>query len=139
LKRIGTTFEQVYSSVAERAMHTGRYSFSPPFVADTEQPTKIARSACTAVGYDTSKIVTSPLLLEQSQGEWERQIREHIYTKEVKFALNTNNWEFKAPGIAGSDGVAGESQKDVELRFKTFVESLLTSKLSITVPSFLYQ
>lgn len=104
-KRIGTTFEQVYSSVAERAMQTGTL----PFVSDSlfslvQGPDdhvwvySVARTICEAVGYDASKIVTSPLLLEQSQGEWERKIREHIYTKDVKFAMNTNNWEFKAPG-----------------------------------------
>jgi broad specificity phosphatase PhoE len=135
-KRIGQTFEHAYSSLAVRAMHTGN-DLRPMIVPPTHNDTRhihcrcvilcIARLSCEAVGYDVKNITTSPLLLEQSQGGWERQDREVIYTKEVTHAMNTNNWEFRAPGVAPSDGVAGESQRDVETRFASFIDTILAS------------
>lgn len=52
----------------------------------------------------------APDLEELSQGDWEGQLREKIYTPEQLKIINTNNYQFKAPN--------GESQEEVEQRIK---------------------
>lgn len=53
-------------------------------------------------------------LEELSQGDWEGQLRENIYTPEQLRIINSNNYKFKAPN--------GESQEEVENRMYKYID-----------------
>ncbi len=91
-------FDEVYSSPAVRAIGT-------------------ANLACYYVKYPLEKIVVCDELQEQSQGDWEGKPRAPLYTPDVIAAMNSDNWNFKAPN--------GESQKDVEERMLEWVNDKL--------------
>lgn len=82
-------FDEVYSSPAVRTIDT-------------------ARLVCYYVNYPLEKIIVCDELQEQSQGDWEGKSKKQLYTPAVLAAMNSDNWNFKAPN--------GESQKDVEER-----------------------
>jgi broad specificity phosphatase PhoE len=86
-------FHQVYCSTAKRAKQT----------LEGIQKT----FAIEAVQY-------SEQLEELSQGDWEGQLRDKIYTTELLETINSNNYSFKAPN--------GESQQEVEERMYQFIE-----------------
>ena len=88
-------FDEVFASTAVRARETARF-------------------ACEATGIPIDQIQYSESLLELSQGEWEGQIREKIYTPERLKKIRSNGYHFKAPG--------GESPFEVETRMYEWFE-----------------
>ncbi|MFA5583737.1 MAG: histidine phosphatase family protein [Bacteriovoracaceae bacterium] len=85
------------------------FIFSSPAVRALETAKIVAR----ATGFPVSKIVTSDLLQELCQGEWEGRKRKEVYGEDtLKRYINEAN--FKAP--------AGESRAEVEKRMKKFLE-----------------
>lgn len=74
------------------------------------------------IGFDASKIVSSDDLLEQCHGGWEGRLRTEVYTPEVNAALDKDIWRFRPDGLS-ADGLASESQKDVEERIRGYIEA----------------
>ena len=68
------------------------------------------------------EIITSPLLHEVSNGNWEGKLKKETYVPETLDKINANNWLFCPPG--------GESQKDVYKRMYKFIEENLLDKAS---------
>jgi len=103
-KRLATdkvSFDNVYSSPALRAYET-------------------AKIACTEIGFPIDKIMRTEDLLELSQGDWEGQLREKVYTPDMLSKIIANNWEFRPPN--------GESQKDVEERVYNWINKNLVPR-----------
>ncbi len=95
LLREGIMFDELHSSTAVRAMATAEI---------------VART----IEYPTENIMTSPELLELSQGDWEGKVRSEIYTSDVIAMMRKQSPDFRAPN--------GESQRDVEERIYGWVE-----------------
>jgi len=102
----GIVLDEVYSSVANRAIRT-------------------AKLACNEMGIVDDRICCEETIVEQSQGSWERMDRKKVYSPEVLAEMNRTNWTLAAPGCSSVDGAQGESQRDVEMRLMRFLESLL--------------
>jgi broad specificity phosphatase PhoE len=100
IKQENIIFTQAYSSTAKRTQNTAEYCFR--------------EMGCML------PIITDENLLEQNQGDWEGQSRNIYNRPDVRYALDTNNWEF-TPG----DNRKGESQKAVALRMKNWIEEKL--------------
>lgn len=64
--------------------------------------------------FPIEQVQYSAELEELSQGDWEGQLRNEIYSKELLETINSNNYRFKAPN--------GESQEEVENRMYQFIE-----------------
>ncbi|MDO8459693.1 MAG: histidine phosphatase family protein [Nanoarchaeota archaeon] len=108
--REGVKFDEIYSSTAERTQQT-------------------ARIVCGAIGFPIARLITTPKLLELSQGDWEGKELNEIYVPEVLDEMKAKHWNFKAPN--------GESQKDVEERVYSWVEkTLLQRNENLTVGIF---
>jgi len=106
LNASGIVLDEVYSSVANRAIRT-------------------AKLACNEMGIVDDRICCEETIVEQSQGSWERMDRKKVYSPEVLAEMNSTNWTWAAPGCSSVDGAQGESQRDVEMRLMRFLESLL--------------
>jgi len=104
----GKRLDAVFASVASRATDT-------------------AQIACAEAGFPVERIVYDETVVEQSQGSWERRSRQEVYTEEVMARMNSENWEWAAPGASPIDGAQGESQRDVEARMVAFVEGCLSA------------
>lgn len=91
LKKNNVQFDMVFCSNAERAKQTSQF-----------------------LEIKHTNIEYSEAIEELSQGDWEGQDRNLIYTKEQLEIINSNNYKFKAPN--------GESQEEVENRMYTFIE-----------------
>ena len=98
LKCQNIRFDYVFSSTAIRAQQT-------------------AEIALELMGVDRSKLVTSPALLEQSQGSWEGLNRRQCYTDEIIRRMSETNIEFSAPN--------GESLRTVQKRGIEFLEPVI--------------
>ena len=108
--REGIKFDEIYSSTAER----------------TQQPAKIV---CTTIRFPIAGLITTPELLELSQGDWEGKERCEIYTSEVLAEMKAKHCNFRAPN--------GESQRDVEERVYSWVEkTLIDRRKDLTVGVF---
>ena len=79
LHKEGIRFDKIYSSVAIRAKET-------------------ARIACAQIPDFNLPIHFDERLVESSQGEWEGQLRQEIFTPEVRKSIAENPQHFKAPG-----------------------------------------
>jgi broad specificity phosphatase PhoE len=66
---------------------------------------------------DTSKLITSNALLEQSQGSWEGMNRDSCYTAEIMQQMGETHIEFSAPN--------GESMRMVQKRAIEFLEPFI--------------
>mmetsp|Transcript_16973 Transcript_16973/g.24378 ORF Transcript_16973/g.24378 Transcript_16973/m.24378 type:complete len:183 (-) Transcript_16973:293-841(-) len=88
------TFSSIYSSPAARAIET-------------------ANLVCEQIGVEKNRVRLEEALLEIDHGEWEKGVRDELYTEEVKKIQKENPYDFKAPG--------GESQHDVEARVVDFL------------------
>ncbi|RMG65423.1 MAG: histidine phosphatase family protein [Bacteroidetes bacterium] len=97
LHREGYQFDQFYASPAVRAQDT-------------------ARLVAEAIGFDPAHFRTDPRLLEQSQGEWEGQVRAEIYTPARRAEIAANPLHFVAPG--------GESQQQVADRMEAWLRDV---------------
>lgn len=64
--------------------------------------------------FSIEQVQYSAELEELSQGDWEGELRNEIYSKELLETINSNNYRFKAPN--------GESQEEVENRMYQFIE-----------------
>ena len=91
-------FDYVFSSTAIRAQQT-------------------AEIALELMGVDRSNLVTSPALLEQSQGSWEGLDRRECHTDEVIQRRSETHFEFSAPN--------GESLRMVQKRGVEFLEPVI--------------
>jgi len=100
LKHSSITFNEVYSSTAERTQET-------------------ARTVGLHLGYSLNDVIKTPDLLELDQGDWEGKPREQIYTQETLNLINSDNWIFTPP--------KGESQKDVEERMLGWLNEYVVS------------
>jgi len=101
IKEKGISFDFVYASPAVRTMDT-------------------AKIVCKELDFREEKIITSELIQEISQGEWEGKLRKNCYTPEVMIELDKQGWDFKAPG--------GESRKEVEDRVVKFLNEEIITK-----------
>jgi broad specificity phosphatase PhoE len=101
LVREGLQFDRIYSSTAERTKET-------------------ARIVCDILGFPIERLVTTPELLELSQGDWEGKDRNETYTPEILAEMKNKHWDFKAPN--------GESQRDVEKRVYSWIENNFIKK-----------
>jgi broad specificity phosphatase PhoE len=98
LKYQNTQFDYIFSSTAVRAQQTAKISLD-------------------IMGIDTSKLITSDALLEQSQGIWEGLNRQSCYTDEIIQQMNEVHIEFSAP--------KGESLRIVQKRGVEFLEPFI--------------
>jgi broad specificity phosphatase PhoE len=94
LKENQISFDSVHSSLAIRARDTAHISL-------------------TTAGAPLEEIVYSDELLELHQGEWQGRLRQEVYNEETRRIINSDPWEFKAPG--------GESQREVECRMLSYL------------------
>lgn len=95
LKAEGKLFGNVYSSTAERAMHT-------------------ADIACGHIGFETGKIVRLDELLEIRRGEFSGRLRSEAYDAATRKMMDCNPYHFAPPG--------GESQRMVEQRMMEWLK-----------------
>ena len=102
-KREGLIFDEVYTSPAIRAYHTGHF-------------------ASLESGFSIDNIIKEQDIVELSQGEWEGKPRDKIYTPEMLAHINADNWNFKPPG--------GESQREVEERALAWVKRTFLDRRS---------
>ncbi|TKG94299.1 histidine phosphatase family protein [Puteibacter caeruleilacunae] len=72
-----------------------------------------------------ANVTLSENLEELSQGEWEGQPRDKIYTPEQIKIIKSDNYRFKAPG--------GESQEEVENRMFLILEEIIAEHTDETV------
>jgi broad specificity phosphatase PhoE len=78
---------------------------------------RTAEIALKIMNIDTSKLIISSEILEQSQGSWEGINREMILTSEVRQQMNELHFEFCPPN--------GESKRMVQKRVITFLEPII--------------
>lgn len=111
----GIQFDAVYCSSAVRCQQTAK--------------------AC-GVSDEAIAAGLSDVLLEQSQGSWEGEMRDACYTPEVLAARNdlARRWAFAAPGVSSLDGGRGESEKDVEERVVQFIEGTVLPAAAPVAP-----
>lgn len=100
----GVVFTAAYSSTAVRAKKTAEICFS-----------KMGSEL--AVSIDDR-------LLEQSPGDWEGQSRDIYERKDVRLALDTDNWTY-IPG----DNIKGESQYMVAIRMKSWIKEKVAESM----------
>lgn len=107
LRRDGVRLDKVVSSHAVRARRT-------------------AEIACNLQGFPAKQIAIEPQVVEFSQGELEKQPRAEVYRAggQMMGAIKRDGMFFRPPGVS-PDGDRGESQHDVEVRMKQFVDELL--------------
>ena len=98
LKYENIKFDYLFSSTAIRAKQT-------------------ADVVLNLMNIDTSKIITTNALLEQSQGMWEGMNRNLCYTPEIMQQMNETHIEFSAP--------QGESMRMVQKRAVEFLEPFI--------------
>ena len=99
LEQEGIIFDEVYCSPALRTIETAHLSL-PKFMH--------------------ARICIADELQELDQGEWTGKIRKKIYTaKQLKY-INSDNWNFAAPG--------GESQSDVGKRMYNLTQKVITKE-----------
>lgn len=109
LRREGLKPATIYASHAVRARRT-------------------AEIACTALGLGHECIEIEPRLVEFSQGELEKRERAEVYRADgpVRRGLARHSMFYRPPGRS-PDGDRGESQWDVEVRMREFIEAELLS------------
>ena len=102
----GGRFDRVYASHAVRARRT-------------------AELACRELGLPAEAVRIEPRLVEFSQGGLERRPREEVYAEggPVLRGIRRERMFYRPPGLS-PDGERGESQHDVELRVRAFVDEL---------------
>jgi broad specificity phosphatase PhoE len=98
LKYQNTKFDYIFSSTAVRAKQTAEISLE-------------------IMGIDTSKLIISDALLEQSQGAWEGLNRQSCYTDEIIQEMKEVHFEFSVPN--------GESLRMVQKRGVEFLEPFI--------------
>ncbi len=98
LKYENPKYDYIFSSTAVRAQQT-------------------AKIVLGIMGIDTSKLITSAALLEQSQGIWEGLNRQSCYSDEIIKHMNEVHMEFSAP--------KGESLTMVQKRGVEFLEPII--------------
>jgi broad specificity phosphatase PhoE len=98
LKYQNMKFDYIFSSTAIRAKQT-------------------AEIALKIMNIDTSKLITSNALLEQSQGMWEGMNRDSCYTNEIIKQMSELHIEFSSP--------KGESLRMVQKRTTDFLEPFI--------------
>lgn len=98
--------DRVVSSIAVRARQT-------------------AEEVCKLVGFPTTEIEQTELLVELDQGQWEGRLRSEVYTKKVYEQIKKLKEHFKAPD--------GESQYELEKRMKEWFEQNANPKEEIAI------
>eukprot|EP00927_Polykrikos_kofoidii_P067062 TRINITY_DN62598_c0_g1_i1.p1 TRINITY_DN62598_c0_g1~~TRINITY_DN62598_c0_g1_i1.p1 ORF type:complete len:329 (+),score=36.74 TRINITY_DN62598_c0_g1_i1:115-987(+) len=107
LQREGVKIDQAVSSHAVRAHRT-------------------AEIACSFHGFPAERIEIDSRVVEMSQGALEKQPRAQVYRLggPTRESITRDGMFFRPPGHS-PDGDRGESQHDVEVRMKQFVDELL--------------
>lgn len=119
LAKDGLRFDRIYASHAVRARRT-------------------AELACNELGVPASTVQVEQRVVEFSQGRHELQPRSEVYAPDgpVMRGITAERMFYRPPGIS-PDGDRGESQHDVELRFRAFVDELqATQEGPLTVAVF---
>eukprot|EP00878_Enallax_costatus_P023734 GHUV01025271.1.p1 GENE.GHUV01025271.1~~GHUV01025271.1.p1 ORF type:complete len:217 (+),score=59.80 GHUV01025271.1:1044-1694(+) len=109
-----TLHSPVYCSTAVRAHDTAQVMLDQPGWQGPDPSRK------------RIQIVSTPVLLELSQGDWEGKPRDQCYTPDVLSQIAADPWHFAAPG--------GESQQQLEERMVAFVNSTLLPALQYDGP-----
>jgi len=104
LNQEGVRFDNVYSSIAVRALDT-------------------AKIVCKYINYSLDEIIQSDQLVELNQGDWEGKLRNEIYTSEILASIAVHPLTFKAP--------EGESQYEVQERMTYCVRKIIAQNLNI--------
>jgi len=115
----GLRFDRVYSSHAVRARRT-------------------AELACKELCVPAETVQIDPRLVELSQGSLELRPRQEVYTPDglVMRGISSQRMFYRPPGVS-PDGDQGESQYDVEVRFRAFVDEIqATQEGPLTVAVF---
>ena len=105
----GLSFDRVYASHAVRARRT-------------------AELACGELGLPAEAVRVEPRVVEFSQGSLEQRPRQEVYAEggAVLRGVRRERMFYRPPGLS-PDGDRGESQHDVELRLRAFVDELQVS------------
>lgn len=104
------------SKLLGKRLKTEQHQFEALYSSTAVRTQATAAIATSFLG-STPELQLRPELLELSQGEWEGQIREDIYTPERLSVVRSDPYDFRPPG--------GESHRDVETRMYHWLDEIV--------------